>query len=505
MKKLYIPTTTLNFNNILSSESISPGRFYTERGFGYSRWFYVDGNNDPDVILLYDHPATFSRPDNGLEDHPMLVEIVVDGACVQDYAPGVYMSDRTIYLDPWHTRFVFFSDADMNTAISMSAASIETKLLRLYRKGFTVMNPVQAYGSVVARRAVLNRAAIKDDIRLDRMKGMLYGYYIGAALSTDGVSVALVNALKEVRDIFASIVSGGDRKPTACQDARLDILLKIIRDSDYWYNRIKETIASPRFSAEEKADRVLECIYSSGQYFIGADKDVLLKSLLKDRGRNAPLRWIDSKIENAERAMARRRMWPDPADREIVVERLELSGIGCIDNIVDRSLFIEWCNKAFASPEFNGRLSRIREKLADTITLKARDIYGERWPDSLTKDFLNRLRRHVRGEDMDVAWDNGPLSAVAAVIMAGDDWRRLLGFMQSVEMTDYRLAFAIFGALNGFADMPRDFTDILFSYDNHYIADVYREFHRQLFGTLLNDVQSDCGNDPCPQIAGLLD
>ena len=37
--KLYIPTCTLNFNNILSSESISPLGFYARRGFGNKRFY----------------------------------------------------------------------------------------------------------------------------------------------------------------------------------------------------------------------------------------------------------------------------------------------------------------------------------------------------------------------------------------------------------------------------------------------------------------------------------
>lgn len=44
--KLYIPTTTLNFDNILSSESISPKAFYEKRGFGYKTWETVDENNE---------------------------------------------------------------------------------------------------------------------------------------------------------------------------------------------------------------------------------------------------------------------------------------------------------------------------------------------------------------------------------------------------------------------------------------------------------------------------
>ena len=75
MKKLYIPTSTLNFNNILSSESISPKAFYAIRGFGYSRWQEVEENNQENVVLLYEEPFEFTRPASDVEDHPMLVEI----------------------------------------------------------------------------------------------------------------------------------------------------------------------------------------------------------------------------------------------------------------------------------------------------------------------------------------------------------------------------------------------------------------------------------------------
>lgn len=51
--KLYIPTCTLNFNNILSSESISPLGFYARRGFGNKRFYPVCANDKDQVIILY--------------------------------------------------------------------------------------------------------------------------------------------------------------------------------------------------------------------------------------------------------------------------------------------------------------------------------------------------------------------------------------------------------------------------------------------------------------------
>ena len=44
---------------------------------------------------------------------------------------------------------------------------------------------------------------IEKDARTNKMKGILYGYYIGAMLSTDSDSVKHLNVLKEIHNIFA--------------------------------------------------------------------------------------------------------------------------------------------------------------------------------------------------------------------------------------------------------------------------------------------------------------
>ena len=62
MSRLYIPTTTLNFNNIFSTESISPAGFYTQRGFGYKTYSKVALNNFQNSILLYSKFPLFSIP-----------------------------------------------------------------------------------------------------------------------------------------------------------------------------------------------------------------------------------------------------------------------------------------------------------------------------------------------------------------------------------------------------------------------------------------------------------
>ena len=75
MEKRYIPTTSLNFNNVLSSESISPKAFYQKRGFGYIRWFSIPENDIDNVILLYKSLSSFVRKKGDMEDHPLLIEV----------------------------------------------------------------------------------------------------------------------------------------------------------------------------------------------------------------------------------------------------------------------------------------------------------------------------------------------------------------------------------------------------------------------------------------------
>ena len=98
-KKLYIPTSTLNFNNIMSSESISPATFYTNRRFGYKRFEKVEPNKLDNLLLLYDKYPIFEINDKELENYPLVIEIdtqFISEECVQE-KDDVFFTTKTIY------------------------------------------------------------------------------------------------------------------------------------------------------------------------------------------------------------------------------------------------------------------------------------------------------------------------------------------------------------------------------------------------------------------------
>ena len=133
--RLYIPTCTLNFNNILSSESISPLGFYARRGFGNKRFYPVFANDKEQVILLYSKYPRFKVEENDLENYPMVIEIESE-----DYKEGffekakehdgvdTYLCYHTINLNPFHCRIYIKCYLERQGVQDKAELSLENKI-----------------------------------------------------------------------------------------------------------------------------------------------------------------------------------------------------------------------------------------------------------------------------------------------------------------------------------------------------------------------------------------
>ncbi|MEE0997256.1 MAG: hypothetical protein U0L74_07800 [Paludibacteraceae bacterium] len=494
IKKYYIPTSTLNFNNILSSESISPKAFYEKRNFGYSRWTVIPENNLENAITLYDSLCYFERPQSDLEDHALLVEVELEEYDVKPLGEGVFYCDKTIYLTPSSTRFIFFSERVKKIALSISNGSLETKMIRLYFNSICFVNqPTKSY-LVKATDNVqieLNDKEIKKDFQTNKMKGLLYGYYIGSALSTTKENVKRLSCLFEIQNIFSAIRSSIDGKAKDFQAKQLDDLFDKICFSESESKELAKIFKEESLSDMEKLDR-LRFFSSKRERWENKKFDCLLQLQNLSENEedvNPAIEWIEKEIKEQKG-----KIW-----REKVVLKTDSDEILVIDSLLNTikneylkdneitSLFKDWTNDIFASEKYNGKISIFKKEIADEVTTKAKKVIGEeKWPEHQAKKYLNMLRHHIAGESLNYTWEDGVLSSLFSVILAGEEWDKMLKFMQRKEMTDYRLAFAIYGTLNGFANLTRDFTDILLNLDEVYVKDVYKEFYGQLFSR-------DCG------------
>ena len=184
---LYIPTTTLNASNILSSGSMSPLNYYVSRGFGIQSFEPIEETSAyKDVLLLF---RSFPRYEIIEENasYPMVMEVDIDESRVNKTGiDGVYYCDSTIYLTPSSVKFHFFAETAKQNAISRINQSDEAKFFALYKDRFVVNN---------ANDKVLNLAELSlnglsigansheenslADYTRDRLKGALIAYFIG--------------------------------------------------------------------------------------------------------------------------------------------------------------------------------------------------------------------------------------------------------------------------------------------------------------------------------------
>ena len=145
-RKLYIPTCTSNFNNLLSSESISPESFYLNRKFGYKRFVKIEPNNFSDFILAYDKIPKYTLSSKNYENYPLIIEIEDDLIDLNGFEEvqiagiGIFKINQTIYLHPDKVRFLFFSNDHLKLSLIKSEPSIETKLIPFYRSKFEVLD-----------------------------------------------------------------------------------------------------------------------------------------------------------------------------------------------------------------------------------------------------------------------------------------------------------------------------------------------------------------------------
>ena len=492
--KLYIPTSSLNLGNILSTESISPKSFYRDRNFGSKYWYSVEENNYENIILLYEEPHTFTRPESDLEDHPMLIEV----ECSEGFPiaqDGVRYSDHTVYLHPWKTHIIFFSETDKSAALTLCMYSAEVKVLELYRRKITVGS---YYGTFPAFKEGYdipqNKEELHRDERINGVKGALYGYYIGAYLSVSSENLVLLNGYREIRNIVSSIISGREGKPSPNQEIRLREIFNRFRQATPLYQEILQIIGN-----KDLLESVLAILKNHGKV-IFPDEIGDLFQLMRDFPEDA-VKSVQQKIERLERNESTKRRLLAVEKSEILTadgETLLLSPDIC-ENEIEKKLFEAWMNECFIPHESLKRITSKKEELVKELIGIAQVCVGEdAWPSSQIQRFMENLQQHVVGAEYKEPWHNDVLSSVAIVVTKGDEWTTLLSNMQKREMTDYRFAFAFYGALLGFSNLTRDFTDLIIDINEKrgYVIEIYKEFHGQLHGDTINtDKKEDAGKE----------
>lgn len=494
--KLYIPTTSLNFNNILSSESISPSSFYVHRKFGYDRFYKVESNNLDNTIILYDKYPVFSIDDSKLENYPVVFEIDSQDTNVEILEfQGVYLTHQTIYLNPFNTKIIFRNSEERNIVLAKAFPMIDTKLIPLYQGQLVVLSDeIKTFNWCpinVDDLSDYNNNAVSYDIVVNKLKGMLYGYLLGANESSSKEIVALKKMVKELRNVLSAILASPDGRATRFQQQQLDNLYAGINQAFYTLSgaesRINEVI-SQKIECY-KAPTFVEILKGEGLYQEWCKKQVSQLSLRYYQITPFYLSYqptdkvseLDRYIDNIERMI----------QTYDVKTKLDISKLPIIQN---RRVVEVPEQKEFLPILFNGYMDEVwngteflssRYEFAKVGGKLFREISGDNWKNSPARTYINSLLRNLNEyTEFDInSTDSDILKSFAAFCQKGEsDIDKLRDYLISNGIGDFRIAFALWGLIFGFAEMPKTLTNELFEdQDEHYLSECYKSVFKQLY------------------------
>lgn len=499
-EKLYIPTTTLNFNNIMSSESISPASFYARREFGYKRFEKVAPNSLDNRIILYAKHPTFNINDEEFENYPMVIEIYTKNLRenIIKECDSTYYTEETIYLNPFTTKILFRNEQERTRTLSKAEQSIETKMVSLYKNCFSLKSDnIESENwvkSTIKDTANDISKHISNDIKTNKLKGFMYAYLIASNKSTSDEVVKLKMYTKKLRNTLSAIVTNPDGRASYQQSEQLEFLYNSINETLYKAEGLPKKMESviKQKSEKYKCSNFREILQGEGLFDTWLQKQNIKPSyklpLFPSSGFSKsstevlatymhPLEQQISKIEFSEKkTRTSKGKLPVIQNRAIAqIFDQDIKGNFLI------KLFNNYLEEAYKSEEF--LQSRYEFTKSGVLTFKE-EIKG--WNGSQAQKYLNALRANLNEHTpFEVNNTNNlTLKSFACFCQKGEaDINKLEDYLILNEIGDFRIAFGLWGAVFGFANMPKTFTNDLFlSNDLFYVNEVYKYIYKQMHG-----------------------
>ena len=513
--KLYIPTSSLNADSILSCECITPARECRKRVFGHSRFETLEELRQFDYCTLaFSKVPRFNIYDDSRENFRMVVEIDLAspeenglshvGICEDT---DIFATANPIHLSPANTRLLFYKREEMEYAYHNCSDSAKCKFFDFFKYGFSGIN-ISEQGAILANCLkninIQNVDATYSENSYDKVKGFIWGYAIGCMLSRTSETANLLRIQKRIYDIISST-----RNDAFIPDALKCELVAL--DSEYtkfdpiqrlaksrWNEYLKTVIANqPEFGSEvttaniDKLLRDLGVETAAKSKFLSEQKLILRKPF----SSYSHIGTISYEQYNKELAMHTK--------SAVIHENMErLKYLSFKDSLdVDRASYISVMLSAEDKESifFNKILYRIiwdnlipsieeirinRKDVAVNVvkTLKAiMEDSGIQWQDSEEQAYFDRMRKNIsKYEPFELTDISDPvLQSVAAFILKGEDYESLKSYLEVNAICDYRYALAMWGAMIGYVSIPRSLFD---------------GFNRSSVTTLYHQVESVLGN-----------
>ena len=531
--KLYIPTCTLNFNNIFATASISPKIFYSRRGFGNKRYYDVKPNNREGFVTLYSRIPYFEI-DTDLENYPMVIEIDSNDYPSNHFtsvgkkdAVEIFVCEKTIYFNPFHSYVFFFDYAAQQNTLTKAQQSLENKFAQLYQNNMLVKRVSKRswFGKikdalvdndedyftwddsfVIDLRNFNTNSDFTEDVIIDRIRGFVYCYTIGAQLSTSPEVGKLKSLARRMRNTLSAIVNSPDHRPTRSQD---ESITNDIREFNRIYSKIDDNskanreIISSNLRGEEiglSKEQIEQCLKLNDVF------DAFCRRLNLRQEYNAfelmsclegfsPERY-EQVVRNLQLAISRVETQGNKnKEKKAYSEMFDISELKVsITEQFNKKFYEELVNSLIRGAyielmEQNGITENEPLGLAFCGGAILKRILGEQWDGSNTAQYINNLLSHLQSNEAFNLFSEQSevLYSFAAFCQKGDNIDRLSEYLIQQGFSNYKLAYGLYGATRGFASLPKTFTKTLIDGDKTYLPDFICSLYKQIFDVTLSN------------------
>ncbi|UUW08668.1 hypothetical protein NLG42_21505 [Flavobacterium plurextorum] len=235
----YYPLSSkdFTFENIFSSESISPPFFYKNRGFGIDYFYVIPIINHNDAIILFSEPPVYELTDN----YKFILQIDENSLDLDNLIflqEGVFAYQKTIYLDKSNFILNFFSEKDKRVSILKAATSLPTKNIGKFLNNFQVIDEKSCVNYVFKSElynfdTTTSYIVLQEDKKFNQFKGLVYGVTTGLYNYQPREEKLFRRLLREIVNSFAELKSRlveGKTSNSKNQDKKTE-------DENYFYTK----------------------------------------------------------------------------------------------------------------------------------------------------------------------------------------------------------------------------------------------------------------------------
>lgn len=476
--KLFIASSSLNIDNILSTECIAPLSFYNARTYGYNTFCGLELIPFKNVLILFSKIPYFEILDDENDSRPIVLEVDIDEKVTplthisENEGVHLFSVDNVIHLSPFNTRILFYNIKDLNHSRLSCSDSLTNKLgdhfkfdlckgefnlISLSRQNIHVTDVCKDYDTKVLQNNKLNV-----------VKGFMWGYYLGISKSVSSSSASLLKIQKRIYDIVATLKNnGGIGNNSFYQE--LEQLDNEFRKHDPFTRKFQEMwdkTLSELAIPSDALNKLLE-LYD--------EKNVVKTTFIKKNRLHTSVSLRQFGYNNIEAYRDSLKSYTVQIIKED--QRKHVSEFN-VANTFDLDPSYETCMLSKVNQEtmlFNKFIDTIlwhstsptpdtlrtdRFNIATQITVSAKNIWESlnwQWQGSSAQVYMNELRQNIKSfTPFDVKkQDNAILKALAAFILKGEDFDSIVQFCEDNSYSDYSYSLALWGATLGYVKIPK--------------------------------------------------